>query len=216
MKTSFRPQLSTKELMKNLLVICVLLLATASLAQGQKRAFTDEDPTVTADGKAGRVQGLVQAMGWRRFDTPYGISFTLPGPANYEPTVEAASPNPLNHYSYGFFSTDYSLSVEAYDGFDGKARKDPAALSSAADAAFAILKQNLKNGFSFGEVSATSLNGATGRQSTVTNTGNGQTGRAQVFVTPTRMFVILGLYKGNERFRYRLDRFFESIKIQAD
>lgn len=227
MTAGFRPTLCMREFLEHSIFVgLILIVGAGTVAFGQSPRPATEAPAITvpprvspavvpAEGKNGKVLGVEHKnTGWRRFDTPYHISFLLPGSADYEASVERTSPFPLLHFTYGYSTDNLVFSVEYFEGFDVAARMDPSALTTALDRSFAGLKRNLaSSGITFGEVTATSLNGVAGRVSTIAATGTDQTGRAHIFVTPARMFVVIGLVKRADVNRGDLERFFSSVKI---
>lgn len=161
-----------------------------------------------------KVEGeLDAATGWRRFETPHGISFLLPGEADLNTVVENTPVGTYDLYSYSnvvanrVFSVDITTTrIESL----AKAARQAAVL----DAVTLQLKMNLeKDGLKLGDCAPKTNGDLTGRECGLSRNSPEITGRVQIFATSKHAFILISSRLVETTDETAATRFFSSFTI---
>lgn len=169
--------------------------------------------------KTSRINGTVDAAtGWQRIDTLRGISFLFPSAPEL---IEERTPSPagkLDHYTYGVSDQMRIYSVEIFDGFQALG-KTPAASGFTYESILMGIKQSLAGlDLNLGAGQTLPNGPVPGREYQVSGADGKGIGRAQIYISPTRVFVVLGL-EGTvvpgaaASDKLLLNRMFDSVRI---
>lgn len=160
------------------------------------------------------VEGeLDSATGWQHFETPYGISFILPGQAELNTIVEDSPFGVYHFYSYSNVVANRVFSVEI---IDVRVETLPKAVqqTAALDAVTAQIKLNLaKEGMTLGECTPKTTGTLTGRECALSRSSPEITGRAQIFATNKRAYILTSSRLVETTDETAATRFFSSFTI---
>lgn len=192
-----------------------------TIANNFLSSFTVIGGCQRAVASAGGPSGLVTVEGtldpatqWQRINSPYGVSFLLPGPGKLQ--VEELPPSPtLKFYRYAYPGRGHLFAVEIYDGFKPELRSNPAQMNDALERVVAGTKLDYEGDrYRFGECRTVHLGTLTGRECDLTVPGSEFNGRIQFFVTRSRSFVLIGGRGTASADVEPLNRFFSSVRIE--
>jgi len=171
-------------------------------------------PVTTVAAVKSTVAGATDpSTGWRRIEsTQHGFSVLMPGEAQLEVEPAQTKPFPLTHYTYAHSQGDSIYSFEILTEYPTNFHDGPASLKTLLDITVYSMRRNLEPaGFSVGQPREIRLGTSPGQELDLTLRTTGK-GRAQVIVTPRRVYIAVCVL-GNSAPVSHVDRFFKSIKI---
>jgi hypothetical protein len=157
------------------------------------------------------------ATGWRRIESAeLGFDVLMPGAAKHEAEQGQVEPFPLTHHTFisregaGFYS------VEVFAQYPPNFYNSPGSYQTMIDVTLYALKRNLETaGFAIAPLRDLKVVTFPGREFSVTNEKLGARGRAQIYVTPKRIFVFMAFTRGEatpEAVK-SVERFFSSVRV---
>jgi hypothetical protein len=158
------------------------------------------------------------ATGWRKIESAeHAFSVLMPGAAQLESEQAQVQPLPLWHHTYSHESPGTIYSAEVTGEYPPNFHSGPSGHQAMLDLTFFSLKRNLEpHGFTLTPGRDLKLGEFPGREYRVENTGLKVEGRAQIFVTPKRLYVFIALDHGRQPgAAANIERFFSSVRISA-
>lgn len=161
------------------------------------------------------VEGTIDAStAWRKISRPeLGFSVLVPGAVRYESQQAQLKPLPLMHHKFDYEDDHSLLRSEVIADYPPNFYDSPSEYQNLMEATIYGLKRNLEGaGFTVAAVRDFNVGDFPGREFSLSHVRLGS-GRAQVYATPKRAFVFIGLIRGDKPKPMILDRFFGSIMI---
>ena len=151
------------------------------------------------------------ATGWRRIEsTEHGFVVLMPGPAQLESQLAQVQPIPLSHHEYTFESEGGFYTAEVFGDYPPDFFTNRNTMNAQADVILFTLRRNLEPvGFTLTPRRELTLATFPGREYDLAHSGLEGGGRAQVFITPRRIYIFIAYDKSPAH----VERYFSSIKI---
>lgn len=171
----------------------------------------------SAEKTTGVVEGVPDAStGWRRIESAeHGFSVLMPGRAGRESEQAQVQPFLLWHHTYTHDGEEVLYSAEVIGDYPDNFHSGKAASKEAVlDLTLYALKRNLEPfGFTLTHARDLRMGQFPGREYSLANAKLKLPGRAQLFVTPKRLYIFIALNRGQTPSTKDLERFFTSIRI---
>ena len=162
----------------------------------------------TFEGKADPVSG------WRIIESnDLGLRVLMPGTVRHIWDQPQVDPFPLTHHTFIYSNEGTVYSAEVIGDYPPGFRSTPATYQTAIDISLYALRRNLGVvGFEIQPIRDLRLATRPGREFSLINEKAGSHGRAQVYVTPTRIY-IFSAFTPSQNALTQISQFYASIRI---
>lgn len=172
-------------------------------------------PTAAPSGpaKVEVVEGSPDPSGWRRINSTLGFSMLMPGAATHETEQSQVDPFPITHHTFIYESESSIFSLEVFGEYPRDFRSNEVHYQTALDLTLYTVKKNLEPaGFKIASLRELRLARFPGREFSLSHQDLG-TGRMQIYVTPTYIYVVIAVVNNSPTAAGVVDRFFASLRI---
>lgn len=168
----------------------------------------------SAPAKVEVVNGSLDPVtGWRRIDSPLGFAVLMPGAATHETEQTQIEPFPITHHTFSHETESSIFSVEVFGEYPTGFHSTDVHFKATLDLMLAGVKRNLEPaGFTIAPLRELSLGRFPGREFSLSHKELG-TGRMQIYVTPTYIYVFISVGNNSAARSNVVNRFFESLRI---
>jgi hypothetical protein len=180
---------------------CTSMIAPADATREDKSEETLEG---TAD----------PATGWRVIESnDLGLRVMMPGAVRYIVDKEPSPPLRLTHHNFIYSKDDWVYSAEVIGDYPPDWHTTPASYQTSLDLTLYSLKKNLGSfGFEITPVRDLKLGTNPGREFSLINATRGSHGRAQIYVTPKRIYVLMAFTRSDNPLT-QISQFFSSVRL---
>lgn len=153
--------------------------------------------------------------GWHRVDSPYGATFLFPAPGQLRTTDEHTATGPIRRYAYEYESAEYVFTVQILEGYRAANRATAAQRKTELERYLTTTKNELTtNGYQVGECKSIGQGDEAGYDCLLKMSGNGLSGQARIFVTPTRNLFLTAFRSVRTADESALPKFLDSLKFE--
>lgn len=153
--------------------------------------------------------------GWHQVSSPYGARFLFPDPGSLRWVDDRPPSGVIRHYTYEYRSPEYLFNVEIFSGYKPATRATAAQRKQELDRYLAQTKAELSGGgYLVGECKPVGTGDRAGYDCPLKLTGGELTGHAEVFISPTRNFLLTAFRYHPQSDEQPVERFLSSIEIE--
>lgn len=154
------------------------------------------------------------ASGWRIIESnDLGLRVLMPGAVRHVWDQPQVNPFPLTHHTFIYSDEGTVYSAEVIGDYPPGFRSTPSTYQTAIDISLYALKKNLGTvGFEIKPIRDLRLASLPGREFSLINEKAGSHGRAQIYVTPTRIYIFTAFTRSQNPLT-QISQFYASIRI---